>query len=149
LSKEEDTVREVEPWTVFTTLGNWYLQGHCRLAKAERNFRVDRIRDLEILDESFARPDRVPEPGVGYTPTDDDVVSEIWLSPGASWVPDYYPVEVLHQDDEGLHIRFSSIDAELPARLLLRLGGSARLIAGVEVADRVKKIGNDLLARYR
>ncbi len=148
LSREEETVREVEPWTVFTTLGNWYVQGHCRLARGERVFRMDRIRDLEVLDETFERPAGVPEPGVGYTPSDDDVVCEIWLGPTASWVPDYYPVEIIKGDDQGTLIKFSSPNAEIPSRLLLRLGGSARLISGDEVARRVREVGNGVLARY-
>lgn len=149
LSREEETVREVEPWTVFTTLGNWYLQGHCRLAEAERVFRVDRIKDLEVLSDEFERPVDVPEPGAGYTPSDEDVVCAISLGPGAQWVPDYYPVEVVKRTKNRTQIRFTSPDAEVPARLLLRLGGSARLLSGEEVAMRVREIGESLLARYQ
>ena len=149
LSKEEETEREVEPWNVFTTLGNWYVQGHCRLAGGERVFRVDRIRDCELLGQTFHRPTDVPQPGVGYTPSDDDVVCEIRLGPKASWVPDYYPVEIIGIDDHGTFIKFSSPDVELPARLLLRLGASGRLVKGPEVARRVREIGDAILARYR
>ena len=149
LSREEETVRQVETWNVFATLGNWYAQGHCRLADGERVFRVDRIRDCEVLNETFDRPVSVPEPGVGYTPSDDDVVCEIWLGPRASWVPDYYPVEIIKQDGQGTHVKFSSPDVELPARLLLRLGESGRLISGEEVARRASEIGNAVLARYQ
>ena len=149
LSREEETVRQVEPWNVFTTLGNWYVQGHCRLAGGERVFRVDRIRDCEVLNETFERPMNLPDPGVGYTPSDDDVVCEIWLGPKASWVPDYYPLEIIKQDASGTHVRFSSPDVELPARLLLRLGESGRLIGGDEVARRVSEIGTAVLARYQ
>ena len=149
LSREEETVRLVEPWTVFTTLGNWYVQGHCRLAGGERVFRVDRIRDCEALEESFQRPTGIPDPGVGYTPSDDDVVCEIWLSSRASWVLDYYPVEIIKQDNQGTHIKFFSPDVELPSRLLLRLGESGRLISGDEVALRVGEIGRAVLAKYQ
>ena len=149
LSREEETVREVEPWNVFTTLGNWYMQGHCRMAGGERVFRVDRIRDCGVLNETFERPTSVPDPGVGYTPSDADVVCEIWLGPRASWVPDYYPVEIIKQDGQGTHVKFSSPDVELPARLLLRLGESGRLVIGNEVARRVREIGNAVIARYQ
>ena len=148
LSREEETVREVEPWTVFTTLGNWYVQGHCRLAGGERVFRIDQIKNLDVLNEKFVRPASVPEPGVGYTPSDDDVVCKIWLGPMASWVPDYYPVEILKGDETGTLIKFSSPNAEIPSRLLLRLGGSARLVSGDEVARRVRELGKGLLARH-
>ena len=149
LSREAETIRDIEPWAVFTTLGNWYVQGHCRLVDAERVFRVDRIRRLQILEEQFERPSGIPEPGVTYSPSDDDVVARIALSPEAAWVLDYYPVEVVKGTKATTEILFYSPDAEIPARLLLRLGAGARLLAGDEVRARVAAIGGALRDRYR
>jgi len=149
VGKEETTKREIEPWTVFATLGRWYVTGHCRLVDDERTFRVDRIRDLELLPESFTRPKNVPEPGVGYTASPRDVVCEIDLTPKAQWVLEYYPVDVVREYKTKIRIRFSAPDPEVPARLLLRLGDSARLVKGPEVAERVTELGSLLLDRYR
>ena len=149
LSREAETVRDIEPWAVFTTLGNWYVQGHCRLVDAERVFRVDRIRRLEVLEEGFERPSGIPEPGVTYSPSDDDVVARIALSRQAAWVLDYYPVELVKETKSTTEILFYSPDAEIPARLLLRLGAGAKLLAGDEVRARVAAIGGVLRNRYR
>ena len=149
LSRETETVRDIEPWAVFTTLGNWYVQGFCRMVGAERVFRVDRIRELEVLEEHFERPQEIPAPGVGYSPSDDDVVARILLSPRATWILDYYPVDVLKETKKGIEVRFSSPDAEIPARLLLRLGADARLLAGEEVRARVRSMASRLLANYQ
>ncbi len=149
LGREQETVRDIEPWNVFAALGNWYVQGHCRLVDGERVFRVDRIREMELTDETFVRPSRIPEPAVDYSPSPDDVVCEIALGRRAMWVPDYYPVEVLKATDEETVVRFSSQDAEVPARLLLRLGPDARLISGEEVKKRVQSIGKELLEAYQ
>ncbi|MGA7228301.1 MAG: WYL domain-containing protein [Acidimicrobiia bacterium] len=149
LSRETETTRDVEPWAVFATLGNWYVQGHCRLVDAERVFRVDRIRDLEVLGDHFERPDGIPEPGVRYSPSDDDVVATILLKPEAAWVLDYYPVEVLERTETGTEILFSSPDVEIPARLLLRLGQSAKLLKGDAVAHRLGEMGASLLRKYQ
>lgn len=149
VGKEETTERDIEPWSVFATLGRWYVTGFCRLVAAERTFRVDRIRDLDVLDEIFSRPTKVPEPGVGYSASPGDVVCDIDLFPRAKWVLEYYPVEVLREFKSKTRIRFSAPDAEVPARLLLRLGENAQLVKGSEVADRVRELGSDLLSRYR
>ena len=149
LSREEDSERLIEPWIVFTTLGNWYVLGHCRLVDDSRTFRIDRIKDLEVLGETFEPPDQVPTPGVGYTPSDGDISAVIDLSPRARWVLEYYPVEIMHGTDDSTRIRFSAPDPELPARLLLRLGATARLVEGAETAARVREIGDSLYARYR
>jgi proteasome accessory factor C len=149
LTHEEETVRDIEPWAVVTTLGNWYVRGHCRMVDAERVFRVDRIRHMEVLSEEFERPEDLTDPGIGYTPSDDDIAARIKLSPGARWVLDYYPVDVLKETKTGIEIRFTSPDAEIPARLLLRLGPDARLLEGEQVRERLASIAGTLRGRYR
>lgn len=149
VAKEETTERDIEPWSVFATLGRWYVLGHCRLVNGQRTFRIDRIKDLEVLDETFERPDEVPEPGVGYVPREGDVACIIDLAPPARWVLEYYPVEVITEDDMTTRIRFHSPDTEVPARLLLRLGTDARLVEGDEVRARVAEVGESLVSRYQ
>ena len=148
LSREEETVREIEPWSVFATLGNWYVQAYCRLVEAERVFRVDRIRTMETTQSHFERPKGIPQPGVSYSPSDDDVVCQLGLSPSARWVLEYYPVEIISESEKETVISFSSPDAQIPARLLLRLGAAARFISGDEVRATVAEIGKKLLAIY-
>ena len=148
LGRETETVREIEPWAVVSTLGNWYVQAFCRLVGGERVFRVDRIRDLEVLDDRFQRPEAPTEPEIAYTPSEEDVVARIRLETSARWVLDYYPVDVVKETKTGTDIRFSSPDAEIPARLLLRLGDQARLLDGEEVRARVAAIAAVLRERY-
>jgi predicted DNA-binding transcriptional regulator YafY len=148
VGREETTIREIEPWSVFTTLGRWYVTGKCRLVDDQRTFRIDRIKDLETLDESFEPPEDLPEPQVSYTPAPEDVTCVIDLAPGARWVLDYYPVEVVRESSRSTRIRFSSPDTEVPARLLLRLGDEGRLVDGPEVGERTRELGGLLLARY-
>lgn len=149
VGKEQTTVREVEPWTVFHTMGRWYVAGYCRMVEEQRTFRLDRIRELEETGETFTPPEDRPEPGVGYSPSDGDVPAEIELGPNARWVLEYYPVEVLSDDGETARIRFWAPDPEVTARLLVRLGSSARLVDGPEVAQRLRELGEALLSRHR
>ncbi|HET9260667.1 MAG TPA: WYL domain-containing protein [Acidimicrobiia bacterium] len=149
VAKEEMTERDIEPWSVFATLGRWYVLGHCRLVDDQRTFRIDRIRQLEVLDETFERPVAVPEPGVGYSPSEGDIECVIDLEPSARWVLEYYPVEVLADGEDIVRIKFYSPDTEVPARLLLRLGTDARLVEGDEVRDRLVAIGEELARTYQ
>lgn len=148
LSRNETTVRRVEPRAVFSSLGNWYLSAFCRTAGAERLFRVDRIRELEETEERFEVPEGLPPPEVRYTPSDDDVHCIIELGPAARWVAEYYPVEVLADEAGTLTIGFSAYDAMVAAGLLLRLGPAARLIQGDEVARALAEVRTRILARY-
>jgi proteasome accessory factor C len=148
VGKEQTTERDIEPWTIFHTMGRWYVSGHCRLVDGERTFRVDRIRKLDILDETFPRPDVAPMPGVGYSPSEGDVSALIDLAASARWVLEYYPVEVVSQTGESTRIRFWAPDPEVTARLLIRLGDSARLVEGREVGERLASLGASLLSKY-
>lgn len=140
----ETSERDVEPWSVFSANGNWYLSAFCRTADAERVFRVDRIRAAAAGDETFTPPDEPPPPEVRYTPTEEDVRAIIRLGPSAQWVAEYYPVE----DLGGGKIRFSSGDPAVAARLLLRLGNDGELLEGPEVEQLLGKYRTRIQARY-
>ena len=142
------TTRRIEPWRVFSTMGNWYVIGRCRLADGERVFRVDRIREATGTDERFVPPTEPPPPEVRYTPGVDDVEAIIRLEPEAAWVADYYPVEVLESGAGGTVIRFSASDPAVTARLLVRLGDRAEVIEGEQIAAAARDLRSRLLQRY-
>jgi proteasome accessory factor C len=148
LGSGETTVRDIEPWAVFTTMGNWYVSGHCRRAEAERVFRLDRIREIRLQDATFDPPEEPPAPEVRYSPSVEDVTARIELTPEAAWVADYYPVGIVSDGPGGRTIEFSSRDPLVAARLLIRLGPTARLEAGEEVATATAELRERILSRY-
>lgn len=148
LGKGETKTRSVEPWSVASTLGNWYLSAFCRSAGGERIFRVDRIRDARVTDETFVPPENPPPVEVRYLPGEDDVRATIRLAKRAQWVAEYYPIEVVEDDADGLVIRFSAGDIAVIARLLLRLGDAAELVEGAGVAEALEDLRRRILGRY-
>jgi len=148
LGTNEMSTRDVEPWTVFSSLGNWYLSGFCRLKAGERIFRVDRIRDVETVDATFVPPDEVPEPVVRFTPSEDDTYATISLGRRARWVAEYYPVEIIEDAPDALIVRFAASDPLVAARLLVRLGSSAQLLEGEAVESAVAHLRSIILQRY-
>jgi predicted DNA-binding transcriptional regulator YafY len=51
-----ESEREIEPYAVLHTDGRWYLVGYCRLRLALRTFRLDRVSNLRLCDETFSPP---------------------------------------------------------------------------------------------
>jgi predicted DNA-binding transcriptional regulator YafY len=49
--------RTIEPFALLSTQSNWLLVAWCRLRKEFRYFRLDRIRQLEVLSERFTSHD--------------------------------------------------------------------------------------------
>jgi proteasome accessory factor C len=148
LGKGETRQRMVEPWSVFSTLGNWYLSGFCRTAGGERVFRVDRIQDAVLMEETFTPPAEPPPPEVRYTPSEDDVRATIRIGERARWVAEYYPVDVVSASGSEMIIEFSAADPSVAARLLLRLGSDAQLIEGSETQAALEDLRSRILTRY-
>jgi predicted DNA-binding transcriptional regulator YafY len=48
--------READPYAILHYGDAWYLIGHCHLRRDIRNFRLDRLSDLRLLDLNFERP---------------------------------------------------------------------------------------------
>lgn len=55
-NKGAGTRRRVNVYRVMHVDGRWYAVGWCQLRQELRSFRLDRIRDLAVLDETFAPP---------------------------------------------------------------------------------------------
>jgi predicted DNA-binding transcriptional regulator YafY len=47
---------EVDPWAVIVRHGRWYLLCQSHTSDARRAYRIDRVRDVEVLDATFSPP---------------------------------------------------------------------------------------------
>ncbi len=47
---------EVDPWAVVVRHGRWYLLCRSLTADARRAYRIDRVRGVEVLEDTFSPP---------------------------------------------------------------------------------------------
>jgi len=148
--RDERSWRDVDPHAVVAHDGAWYLHGHCHQARARRLFRVDRVVDVEVLDETFAPPPR----GEGDRPI---VLGQgiprvtLELAPAARWVAETYPVDEVIEADRGwLRVRMAVTATPWLERLLIRLGGDVRVVAADDPAHEAagRDAARRILARY-
>lgn len=58
------SVRRVHPYWLLESGAHFYLFAHCELAGETRHFRLDRVREITVLDETFSeRAPKSPRPG--------------------------------------------------------------------------------------
>ncbi len=57
MSRKRETRRLVAPYKIWFFDGTFYLIGYCQLRKDVRLFAIDRIRKLDLTDETFEMPD--------------------------------------------------------------------------------------------
>jgi len=150
--RDERTTREVDPYRVYADHGQWYVVGYDHLRDEERLFRVDRVVDIELLDDTFDLTDEPRTLGLFEARADDPrVVLE--LAPEAAWVVEVYPVEAVETRPDG-HIRVTLAISARPwlERLLLRLGPRARVISvegDASLAGCASEAATRVLARYK
>lgn len=52
-----ESAREIDPYGIGAIYGRWYVHGWCHLRKDRRTFRVDRIRRVDVLPQTFEPPE--------------------------------------------------------------------------------------------
>jgi proteasome accessory factor C len=147
--RDQRTERVVEPHRFYADEGNWYVAGHCHLATADRVFRVDRIREATLLDETFADPGVDAVVG-GFAPAPDDPRVVLDLEADARWVIDHYPHDDVQELGDGRARVTLGVSA--PAwleRLLVRLGDEATVVSAPDGSVDVRRsAAQRILARY-
>lgn len=152
-SRDETTRREVDPWGLFFTRGHWYLAGWCHSVGDERVFRVDRMREVEVLDAAAEVPEGLDlgeRAGTVYVEGPDAIRVVLELAPEAArWVEEYYPLlERSEAGDGWVRVVLSSGATAWVEMLLLRLGGQARVVEPEALGARVRERACRLAERY-
>jgi proteasome accessory factor C len=150
-ARGEMTSRDVDPWGLIAALGQWYLIAWDHLREDERMFRVDRIKEARVLDESAPVPeDFDPERyGGAFSGAGDNHIT-FEISPEiSSWFGEYYPIESNEEVGDGWQrVTLVSGGDRWAATLLLQLGEGARAIEPPRVLAEVRALATELAARH-
>jgi proteasome accessory factor C len=141
--------RTIDPMRLLIVEGRGYLEAWCRRAEAVRLFRLDRVEDVVVLDEPAAPPPNAEPTDVSqglFRPSAEHRTAVLQLEREARWVAEYYPVdEVVELGDERLRVRLRYADPAWLVRLVLGLGGGARLLDPPELAQAVARRAQEAL----
>ncbi|MGC4074721.1 MAG: YafY family protein [Nibricoccus sp.] len=153
-ARGEETGRDVEPLGVVFYGGGWYLVGWCRLRSGFRHFRVDRIRTLEISDETFPVRDDFSltkhlEEGMKKMET---IPARIWFSTSAQEKARRESYGTLVQEevrDGGAEFSLFTSSLDWLAGWILSFGGGAEALEPAELREKVKTRIAALAGRHR
>jgi predicted DNA-binding transcriptional regulator YafY len=145
---------QVDPWAVVVRHGRWYLLCLARPTQAEaavRTYRVDRIRDLEVLPETFTAPTELDAVALleehlatGWEHA-TEVVVDAPVDTVARWLPGGLGrLEAL--DGATTRLAGSTSDPWWYAQQLVRLRAPYRVVGGQELQEAARTIGARLLA---
>jgi predicted DNA-binding transcriptional regulator YafY len=60
--KGERSIRIIEPLRIDASTDGWYLRGYCPIHLEPRNFKLDRMRSIEILDAELSEEAKTIQP---------------------------------------------------------------------------------------
>ena len=159
LLRDEVTDRVVDPIAVSVSSGHAYLDAWCHRVSDRRLFRLDRVEQADVLDTAVTEHAALAPldltQGI-FRPSPDDLVAVVRLSPAARWVTEYYPVDSVEEvvadqpEDQArdLVVRLRVADPQWLVRLLLQLGGDARLVEPADLVSEVRVAASQVLDRY-
>jgi proteasome accessory factor C len=147
-SRDESSLRRIEPEEVFSALGNWYVVAWDVTAEDERMFRIDRIRQLLETGEHFEPRGLAGAGRPLYTRSQSDVPVRLRLRPAARWVADYYEVEDPVERDGDLEVTLPTKQLAWVVKLMLRLGGEGVVLGPPELAHLTREAARRTLQRY-
>ena len=144
-------VAEVEPWAVVVRHGRWYLLCRSRTSDARRAYRIDRVSDVEVLDDTFSPPaDLDPVAvleehlAVGWE-YDVEIVIDAPVDAVARWLPRAIGrLEPL--DAETTRLVGSTSNPRWYAEQLAAIPAAYRIVRCPELREAARVVGRRLLA---
>ncbi len=142
---------EVDPWAVVVRHGRWYLLCWSHRADERRAYRIDRVRGVAVLDDTFIPPD------------DLDPVADLEAHLAVGWEYDVdvvvdAPVDELRRrlpaalgrteavDDATTRLLGSTSDPQWYAEQLARLRTPYRIVGGRELRRAARDIGQRMVS---
>jgi predicted DNA-binding transcriptional regulator YafY len=142
---------EVDPWAVVVRHGRWYVLCWSHKVRAQRAYRIDRVRGVELLDEMFDPPvDLDPVAmleahlAVGWE-FPAEVVIDASLGTVAPWLPRALGrLEPI--DDRTSRLTGTTSNPTWYAEQLAHIPASYRIVKCAELRDAARVLGARLLA---
>jgi len=153
-SQPTPTAREVDPYAMVYRWGWWYLIGHCHLRGAFRSFRVDRIHDLVLLDQSFDIPrDFDIKTYLSNEPyTQPTIQVRMQFMPEGAFIAldnRAYWDQIEEEPDGSLIVSFSAADMEFAASTVLSFSGLARVLEPQELQQIIHKRAIKIVSQHQ
>ena len=148
---ERPTERVANPYGLVYISGSWYLVAYCHLRQDVRNFRLDRIDQLSLLEQSYQRPASF-QLQVNRSNQGRDVIVKALFDPSiARWVKEarsYYVIAEEERED-GLLVTLAVHQETEVLQWLLSWGSKVAILEPVSLQQAMKAEAAAILCRYQ
>jgi predicted DNA-binding transcriptional regulator YafY len=145
------TTRTVEPYQLVVKSSHWYVHGYCHKRKDFRLFKLSRLADLHLMEESFT-PRDYPKPQLDFTDVLQTLQIQIKLRIHKSIldrVLDYCTFEHFSPDgDEHYLVSFPFIENEYYYNILFGFGDKCECLTPLAIRTEMKRRIQDIATLY-
>jgi len=145
----EVTNREIEPQLLESREANWFLKGFCRSNQETRVFRLDRMREIELLDTFDERELPSTETDQIYSVRKSDLEVLFEVDPEAfAFVADYRP-EFEISGNKSVQVKIPIGQLETLGRIVARYSGKVRVLAPAAARVAVREFAQRALGQRK
>ncbi len=151
IDKEEISLREADPYSLIYAYQSWHLTAYCHLRQAMRNFRLERIENLELLTHTFKRHLISPFQQQEHNATRVITIRALCDEKIARWVQEsrYFFIVSAEKQPEGLLITLTVRQEEDALQWLLSWGGHIQVLEPATLRQRMRQEIEQMLEQYR
>lgn len=149
--------RKLEPIGCYHQFNNWYLVAFCQLKKAYRTFKINRIVNLQLLEQHFDTKhislqnyiDRQNE--VWKEQQQFQTIEIVFNKSVVKYAESrkyYFGFVEQKIENDAVRMKFLNSSTEIVARWLLQFGNQATVLAPIELKNRLKTLATQLYEHY-
>ena len=148
-SAGEITNREIEPLLLESREANWFLKGFCRSNQESRVFRLDRMREIQLLGTFEERELSDSETDQIYSVRKSDIEVLFEVDPGAfALIADYKP-EFEISGNKSVQVKIPIGQLETLGRIVARYSGKVRVLAPAAARVAVREFAQRALGQRK
>jgi predicted DNA-binding transcriptional regulator YafY len=149
---QQNTAREVEPVGIFYLDNYWHLIAYCRLRNDYRDFRTDRIKELQVTGQCFTSQHPTLKAYIAQTAKEkhlETVVVKVDKAIYNNLSQQKYYSGFVSEKEMGniIEMTFLTISLEGFARWYMMYGDHAEIIKPESLKERVKAITQSILQK--
>ena len=141
--------REVEPYFVEFRWNGWYVFGWCRLREDFRRFRLNRLWNFALTDESFAlRPVPPEQASGGYAFPEPNNVKILFDKSVRFRLIEEYGLNCYEETDDGLLLSLDYTNKDYTFSWILGFGDKARILEPEETRNEFAVLTKNIFSLY-
>jgi len=142
--------RRIEPYFVIFQWSSWYVFGFCPLRQDWRMFKLTRLWNLSMCDDTYTARDIPPEKRDFGAHFSDDIPFAAIFDPSVKYqLIDSYGLDCFTETDDGLLFEFGFTNRDYLIGWLLGFGDKVKVLEPLDIVEGLQTAAKNILERYK